>query len=513
VIRRRSHLLASSAALSLAASLTLAPAHAQPVDRGEPLPLRGAQEYRAARNATPAADAPAPERPRLRRTEPLALPTLRETDAQVQPNATRAETRPALRGTTQLPVQEPVQQPVRRDPVSFADAPPDEIEPRPAEDDAAYSPLGLRVGSLTLFATLEQRGGYDTNPQRSSTAGRGDAFSRTTGELRVESDWSRHLFTMQLRGGYLAYRRERDENRPDFNGIANLHLDITRGTRLTFESALDIASERPGSPDLAAPVVGRPLIYDYYGSANITQYLNRTQFRLRGLAGRTQYEPGRLRGGGSLSQRDRDLTRFEGTLRTSYVLHPGMLPFVEFGLDRRLYDRRVGADGLRRSSQGVTGRVGTTFELTRTLVGEASIGYQSRRYDDRTLRRLEGLIGDAALEWSLSPVTTVNLSAASLLGETTVAGASGARTQLAALGIRHDLRRFLTLEAEAAFARTDYGGAGQRERSFTGTLGIAYSFNRALALTGEMRHERTWSSRPDSGYSANAYMVGLRLRK
>jgi hypothetical protein len=420
---------------------------------------------------------------------------------------TRGEVRPAIGGNTRDRVNEPVSLlPAANLPVAEFDQAP------PLDEESLYSPLGLRIGSMTLFSTLTQSGGYDTNPGRVATNARGDLFSRTNGELRLQSDWSRHSMTALLRGSYDAYRRDRDQDRPTLNATTQLDLDIRRGTRLTLESGLSLDTERPGSPELLGPVVGRPLVTDFYGAAALSHSINRLQFRLRGLAGRTQYQNASLAGGGVLSQRDRDLSRFEASLRTSYDVKPGLLPFFELALDRRLYDRRVGADGLRRSSDGLTGRVGTTFELTRTLIGETSVGYQTRRYDDRRLGAFDGFIADAALEWSLSPITTLRLSGTSALNETTVAGSSGARARRIALDIRHDLRRQLTFNGGIAYEQTTYGGSNQNERTFIGSAGLAYSFNRALAVTTDFRHERAWSSRAGGGYAANVYLVGLRLQ-
>jgi hypothetical protein len=434
-----------------------------------------------------------------------------EVTAAIRPSPstlTRGEIRPPLVEPVTLPTREPVAL-LPADPMPLGTF---EFEPAP-EEESPYSPLGLRVGTLTLFSTVTQSAGYDTNPARVANPGHGDAFSRTEGEFRLESDWSRHLMTASLRGSYDAYRRDRHQNRPVVDASAQLHLDITRGTRFTLDSGFDLVTEAGGSPELPQAIVGRPLVMGYHGSANITQYINRTQVRLLGLVGRTQYEPARLRDGSILSRRERDLTRLEATLRTSYDAQPGLLPFLELALDRRNYDRRVSPDGLRRSSRGLTGRFGTTFELTRTLTGEASVGYQTRRYDDANLRPLDGIIGDAALEWSLSPVTTLGLSGASRIGETTVAGASGTRLQRIAGEIQHDLRRQLTINGGLAFERTVYGGTGQHARSFIGSAGLAYSFSRALALTADFRHERTWSTRRDDAYAANVYLVGLRFQR
>lgn len=491
-----------SACLATAASIVAAAAFAQSQSQDLSFELRGTQTRADPRDA-PSIDEEPPIRMRAsfeRTAGTLAAPLNLEAQ-------TRDETRPALGGNTSARVREPISL------LPAAPQPLDDLDPPPLiEEEALYSPLGLRLGSMTLFSTLTQSGGYDTNPGRVATGARGDMFSRTDGELRLQSDWNRHSMTALLRGSYDAYRRDGDQSRPTLDASALLDLELRRGTRLALEAGLALDTSRPGSPELLGPVVGRPLVTDFYGAVALTHDINRLQFRLRGLAGRTQYQDAALAGGGVLSQRDRDLTRLEASLRTSYDIKPGLLPFFELAIDRRLYDRRAGAGGLRRSSDGLTGRVGTTFELTRTLIGEASVGYQTRRYDDPRLRTFDGMIADAALEWSLSPVTTLRLTGASSLNETTVAGSSGTRARRVALGIRHDLRRQLTMNGSVAYEHVTYGGSNQNERTFIGSAGLAYSFNRVFALTTDFRHEHAWSSRAGGGYAANVYLVGLRLQ-
>lgn len=489
----------SACLISAASALALA-AFAQAQSQEPELQLRGTQTS-AAPGTAPRIDEEPPIRMRAspERTGGIGAAPL---NLRAQ---TRGEIRPALGGNTSDRVQEPISL-LPAAPLPLADPPP------AIDEESLYSPLGLRLGRMTLFSTLNQSGGYDTNPGRVATDARSDLFSRTDGELRLQSDWSRHSMTVLLRGSYDAYRRDQDQSRPTLDASALLDLELRRGTRVALESGLALTSERPGSAELLGPVVGRPLVTDFYGAAALSHSINRLQFRLRGLAGRTQYQDAKLAGGGVLSQRDRDLTRLEASLRASFDIKPGLLPFFELAFDRRLYDRRVGADGLRRSSNGLTGRVGTTFELTRTLIGETSVGYQTRRYDDPLLRTFDGLIADASLEWSLSPVTTLRLTGTSSLNETTVAGSSGARARRIALGIRHDLRRQLTFNGSLAYEHTTYGGSNQNERTFIGSAGLAYSFNRNLAMTTDFRHERAWSSRIGGGYAANVYLVGLRLQ-
>ncbi len=66
---------------------------------------------------------------------------------------------------------------------------------------------------------------------------------------------------------------------------------------------------------------------------------------------------------------------------------PGVKPFVEVGADTRKHDEEPDVYGYQRNSNGVTGKVGTTFELTHELTGEVALGYTHRSLRRPALRR------------------------------------------------------------------------------------------------------------------------------
>ena len=66
-----------------------------------------------------------------------------------------------------------------------------------------------------------------------------------------------------------------------------------------------------------------------------------------------------------------------------------MKPFVEIGADQRRHDVELDRYGYYRNSDGLTGKAGTTFELSRMLTGEVAVGYLTRSYQDPTLPRLQ----------------------------------------------------------------------------------------------------------------------------
>lgn len=415
------------------------------------------------------------------------------------------ETRQATQGRLRPP-----QQAVTRLP-----DPPEPPQPRrrrsPAEEDP-YAPLGIDLGGLTLRPAVTVSGGYDDNPDRAPNPGKGSWLTRTEGELGLKSDWQRHELSGELKGGYSRYFAAPDASRPDATGKMSLRLDILRDTTADFEARLGLDTQRPGSPELGAAVVGRPLIYSYGASAGLTQSFNRLAVSLRGSVDRTTYEDARLTNGSSFSQADRNLTQYGLRLRASYETTPGLRPFVEVGLDTRRFDREVDAAGFRRSSDGLTGRVGSSFELTRLVRGEVSIGHQTRRYDDPRLKELRGLIGDASLVWNATELTTVTLRGASSLNDTTIAGVNGATYRSAELKVAHALRRNLMLTGTVGWAETDYQGFPLREATTTLGAALDWKLTRSVAVRASFTHERLNSTAQGADYTANVYLLGLRLQ-
>lgn len=391
--------------------------------------------------------------------------------------------------------------------------PPPPPRRRSAAEEDPYAPLGLRLGNVTLKPGLTSSLGNDTNPQRTAGSTRkSSAFGRLEGDLEVQSDWNVHELKGKLRGGYSRFFRDEDASRPDGEGNLDLRLDASRDTRILLETRGRIDTQRPGSPDLTSAVVGRPLIYQYGASAGVTHDINRLQMTLRGSVDRSDYEDGKLSNGGIVSQRDRNQTQYGLRLRAGYEVTPGFRPFVQGEIDTREFDQAIDSSGYRRSSDGATGRIGSTFEISRQLTGEVSAGYQNRRYDDTRLRDLRGFVGDAAILWSPTPLTTVTLRGTSELGDTTIAGSSGTTARRVSLEIAHALRRNLTVTGLASFGRTEYDGQGLREDFSSVGARIEYKLTRTVAIRASFTHERLNSTAQGSDYTANVAQVGLRVQ-
>lgn len=397
------------------------------------------------------------------------------------------------------------------DPVlATAQAPAIAVRRRPVEDDP-YASLGIRLGGLTLFPMVGQAIGYDTNPNRTATE-RGSFVSQTEAELRLQTDWSRHELTGALRGAYNEYPQVPGASRPEGAGRVGLRLDVDRDTQVNLDGRFQIDTQRQFSPDLNTAVQSRPVVFSEGASVGVTHRFNRLVATLRGTVDRSDFEDARAPDGSVIDQSDRNFTQYGARGRLGYEIKPGLVPFVEALGDTRVYDRRTDNAGFRRNSEGVGGRAGTTFELTRLVTGEVGIGAVHRFYEDPRLGELTSPLVDASVVWAPTPLTTVRATASATVDETTVPGANGVRVLKGGLEVAHALRRNLTVTAGLTAADYEYNGAAIHERSFGATLRAEYKLTRSVAVRASYAYERLDSSLPGSDYTANVFLVGMRFQ-
>ena len=399
-------------------------------------------------------------------------------------------------------------------------------KPRPHVENDPYAPTGIAAGSLRLVSYVEVDGGYDSNPNRATTGVKGSSLLRTELGGTLKSDWSVHQLTGDWKFGYSRYFSDPTADRPDGQGKLDLRLDATRDTAIDIELRGNLDSQRPGSTEFTATNVrGRPLITTFGTSVGVTEKFNRLELGLHGSLDRTDYQDATLTDGTTLPLSIDNYSAYGMQARLAYEVTPGIKPFVEVSADQRRRDHAMDSSGFLRDSNGVGAKLGSSFELTRLLTGELAFGYAQRSYADARVPLLSGATVDAALIWTATPLTTVTLKrrgillpantlkAATSLDETTVAFASGAVTHAFSTEISHALLRNLTLGATGGVSINDYQGVSLHEVTLSGGAKAEYALNRSLVVRGTFTHERLQSSAPGSDYTANVFMLGMRLQR
>ena len=389
--------------------------------------------------------------------------------------------------------------------------------PRPEANP--YAPVGFGVGSLRLFPSVEGSLGYDSNPNRVNSGAKGSGFAKVDAGLDVQSEWARHELKASLRGGYSDFFHNSSANRPDAAATIDERIDVTRDTAIDFEQRYALTTQSPGSttvlPTLpaGAAIVGRPLVQTLGASAGVTQKFNRLSLSLRGAIDRTDYQDAKLSDGTVSKLSSDNFNEYTLRARAAYEVAPGISPFVEVTASQRRHDQKLDSAGFARDSRGLSVAVGSSVEISRLLTGEASVGYGTRHYDDARLKDLRGLITDASLTWTPTPLTTVKLKAATTLAETNTAGASGAVQRSVGVELSHALLRNLTLGASLNYTNTDYQGIRQTDQLFAAGLKAEYTLTRSVVLKTSFTHERLKSSAPGTDYTANVFLLGLRFQQ
>jgi hypothetical protein len=383
-----------------------------------------------------------------------------------------------------------------------------------AQTTNPYDPFGLRLGTFTVFPTLETQVGYDSNPERRAAGQqkKGSAVSRTDVGFTARSDWSVHEVSADLKAGYSKYFNAPDADRPDAQGRIGVRLDASKDTAFDMELRGRLDTQTPGSANLTGGASGRPLTYQTGVTAGVTQRYNRLAISAKAAVDRSDFSDASLGNGVTLSQKDRNFTQYGLRLRTGYEVTPGLIPFAEALIDTRQYDQKIDSTGFQRNSNGLQVRVGSSFEVTRTLTGEVLAGYGLRRFEDQRLRELRGPVVEGSLAWAVSPLTTLRLRGTTEFEETTQVGSSGSVTRRLSTELSHAFLRNLVFNAGASFGRADFNGISRKDDTLRATLGLDYSVTRNLVVRAGYAHERSSSTTPGNNISSNVWLFGAKLQ-
>jgi len=386
--------------------------------------------------------------------------------------------------------------------------------PRPvAPDDDPFGPTGIHAGTFFLRPALEVMAGYDTNPARSVTNPKGSSQLTVAPELVGHSDWERHQLDVAIRGSYSYYPEVRLADRPNLDARADGRIDASKDTRIDVQGRYVLATDYPGSPNIAADFAKLPIYTDVGATLGVGQHFNRLDVSLKGTVARIDWQDSLLTNGARQSNADRNYNQYAGILRGSYEVTPGVKPFAEVDVDTRIHDITPDRTGADRDSDGVTMKAGTAFEFTRKLTGEISVGYLNRYYQDPHLPNVHAPLIDASLIWAASALTTIKFASATTVSESVLTDVSGVLVHSNGLEVSHAFRRWLIATAKFGYEIDDYIGSLRQDHKYLAGLSLTYKLNRDFWLKGELREEWLSSNIPNSNYAATIALLGLRLQR
>ncbi len=391
-------------------------------------------------------------------------------------------------------------------------------------DDDPFGAVGDYAGSFLIKSAVELNGGYDTNPGRLNVP-KGVPFWVVAPEFLAVSNWERHALVADLRGSFTGYGHSlpptidgvassapTNINRPDFTGHVDGRLDVTRDTSVLAEVRLRVSTDNPGSPNVQAGLARYPIYTTLGGSVGVDQSFNRLNVFGAGTIDRTVYQNSLLTDGTTSSNDYRNFNQYGGIGRVGYELTPALRPFVEVEGDSRVHDLPVDNNGYARNSTGGYIKGGTTFEFTRLLIGEVSVGWAARTYVDPRLSPLQGLLTSASLAWSATPLTTARFYSTTSIDETTLPGTSGVLTHLYTFEVDHDFRRWLTAVGRFTYGTQDYQGDDRFDQIYSVQGDLIYKMTRNLWIKGTLRRDILASNVAGASSASTVVMLGVRVQ-
>ncbi len=386
--------------------------------------------------------------------------------------------------------------------------------PLPIAQGDPYAPLGLRSGSFLLYPAVELSAGYNSNPE-SVPGGPSSSLFVVAPELQVQSDWSRHSLTADIKGYYDWYGGNLSPslNRPYLSSTIDGRIDVLRNTQILLENRFILSTENPASPNLPAGLASVPIYTDIGGTLGLAQTFNRLQVTAKANFDRETYDNSVLTDGEVINNADLDYNQYGGTLRVGYELDPGLKPFVEGGGDQRVYDLEFDSSGYQRDSTGSSIKVGSTVAIIGTLTGEMAAGYLERVYQDPRLPIVAGPTLDGSLIWQATALTTAKFTAASVVTESAVPGTSAEFSRDINVQVDHAFLLWIVGTGQVGYGHDDYVGLGRQDNRYFVSAGLTYKLSRELQLKGTVRQDWLTSNVSGVSYDATSFLFGIRLQR
>jgi len=341
-----------------------------------------------------------------------------------------------------------------------------------------YDPVGLRAGGFQIFPQVLTEAGYDSNvfTQRNANS---DIYARLRGDLLVQSDFGRHALGF---GGYVeerAFAQQKTESGITYSASASGRLDISTQSSLSANVERSHLFVNRGS-STEVLLTRKPVRYDRTtGEIGAHTQRGRFAFDLTGLVSEYDYDDALTPDGRPSNQQFRDTTRYEGRLEVGYGSGAGPQIFASFAADFRRFRLESTPD---RDSDGIEILAGVRGDITPLIRGRVGVGYIRANFKDPTVDSRQGIGIDAQIDYLVTELTTLRLSARRSFKNVSSVTTPAAFTTEFVVGADHELLRNLILSARAAYEYAKYTDFQRRVRNYRTSIGAYYFVNRRMAI-------------------------------
>jgi len=381
---------------------------------------------------------------------------------------------------------------------------------------------GIRSGSFLLFPSLRYEQIYDDNIFSAETNEVDDFIANINGALSLQSDWDVHALRIDGNVRRLQYFENDSESRTDYGVEGLTQFDLGRRSAATFSAGYNQRTEPRRALQTAfgeSPV--RFSVFDAAVEFDLRQNRFREQFGVR--FAKDDFDDAFDPNNGNpieLDQDFRDREALEVFYRQSVRLRPTVALFAEIGGGVQEFDNDQPGLNVSQDSQSYAASVGIALDINKVARGEIGVGYQTRNFDSDLFDDISGLNIDASLEYFLSDLTTVSLSAQRSIQNTAIIGFAGFYSTGGEVRIEHELLRRVMLFGGAKYTVDDFRGVNgvdvdRTDKFLEFNAGAEYAFRRNIVLrAGYTRIDASSNGLlARNGFDENIVQVSIELRK
>jgi hypothetical protein len=382
---------------------------------------------------------------------------------------------------------------------------------RPRPD---YDAQGLLWGAFVVLPRLTTTVDFDDNVYATSQKV-SDTVLQFQPEVTVRSDWSRNAVEAYARASVNDYLSHGTENTTDVLVRGSGRYDLGEASNLNASAQYGWLTE-PRYSTNTTQSVRNPVQYRQ-GEVHLGGVLALDRVRLVGDVRLDDYRfDNNVDGTGAfVLEQDQDRTEWVESARAEYAYSLDTALFVSGSLNQRTYRLQPPASAFDRDATGFNLAAGARLDLTHLMRGEFQVGYLKEDYSSSVFRSVSGVSLDGRVNFFVTPLTTVVLTADRSVGDAADPRSSGYVTTNGGVEVDHELRRNVILLGRVFYAHDDYHGIDRADDRWSLRVGGNYLINRNLGVSLYVDHIDIASSGVDrlNGYQVNQVLLSLVLQR
>ena len=382
---------------------------------------------------------------------------------------------------------------------------PSTVAPSVGEEEPVYDEMGLTLGSVKLFPSLEAGVSYDSNIYAEKTGKKDDAIFTIIPEVNARYQSSALTLTGRANASIRRFASVTRENSVGAVAETKAVWEPSLANRFIVGGGWNRLIENRGDPEARQLTTKGPRRTDLlFGNLEYRRESGKLMFDAKGAVNRYNVL--------ARSESDRDFTAYLGQMVLGYRLNGSTFATVTGFVSRR--DARLAVDsaGINRDATTYGGRVGVQIDPGGLIEGTAGVGVFRLDPSDSALPGRTGVSVEASLTYR--PARRTAIIAEAFRGDVATfrIGALSRTDTRFGVSVQQEIRHNLFGQLGGSWREARFYGSGIHERTAVAQGGVELLISRAMAVSANASYAKRTSNDPIKPFERFQGGVQLRVR-